>query len=759
MDSMSEVANTQPETEPYARRERTRDDFPKRVIDALARRVGFLCSNPNCPAPHTSGPHSDDAKFVNLGVASHITAASMGGPRFDAVLTPDERRSIYNGIWLCQGCSVLIDRDAPAYSAELLREWKGQAENAAELALRGVAVRPKRKIEQADRNRHAMIEKVRTIWIRGFLQKSLYLEVRVLLGLSERPDAVERPFDLLVIRPDEGERPLPAGTRVVEIYDSMDEILLILGAPGSGKTTELLELAQELLKRADDDPGHPIPVIFPLSTWAETRKTLPQWLEDELNLRYDVPRKIAHEWIASDQVIPMLDGLDEVKAEHRDGCGQAISEFRQSHGFLPIIVTSRTADYEALTKPLRLQGRILVRPLTRDQVNLYLTNLGQSGESVRAALHEDRSLWDLLDSPLMLNVVTVSYATGAETPVLIQGTLAERRDQLFGLYVNRMLRRRAAEWHYTPEHTVQWLSLLANRIEFHGQTVFYVKQIHVDGELPYIGPLPVVRYAAIVGLFAGLLFALITSLFVGATGVISGMTLGMSSLLPFFFRDKDFRIPTRNTYEFLDISWSAFPTSVPAILVATLVCSLTVAVCIGLIVGWEISIAYGLLTWAPIAVYFCIRRSLSFAWISVLPPSKPERRRLTTLGILVSFLVIPICGLCDIMRVSLSSGWRSRQFVVAVLLWLFPCIVCALVVGGERFLKGSRMRLWLMRTVTTPTNLARLIDYAADRILLRKVGGGYMFIHRMLLEWFAARYVEAGTVPKKDLSSGDHHPA
>jgi len=36
-----------------------------------------------------------------------------------------------------------------------------------------------------------------------------------------------------------------------------------------------------------------------------------------------------------------------------------------------------------------------------------------------------------------------------------------------------------------------------------------------------------------------------------------------------------------------------------------------------------------------------------------------------------------------------------------------------------------------------------LLDYAAERILLRKVGGGYIFTHRMLMEYFAARYDES----------------
>jgi hypothetical protein len=42
--------------------------------------------------------------------------------------------------------------------------------------------------------------------------------------------------------------------------------------------------------------------------------------------------------------------------------------------------------------------------------------------------------------------------------------------------------------------------------------------------------------------------------------------------------------------------------------------------------------------------------------------------------------------------------------------------------------------------VAYPWNYVKFLDYAAERILLRKVGGGYIFIHRMLLEYFAAQY-------------------
>lgn len=45
---------------------------------------------------------------------------------------------------------------------------------------------------------------------------------------------------------------------------------------------------------------------------------------------------------------------------------------------------------------------------------------------------------------------------------------------------------------------------------------------------------------------------------------------------------------------------------------------------------------------------------------------------------------------------------------------------------------------WLWCTGSLPWNLIAFLDEAADRLLLRKVGGGYIFVHRLLLEYFAS---------------------
>lgn len=102
-----------------------RDDFLAEVINSLSKRSAFICSNPDCKCLTISPSDSDAGKFLYIGKAAHITAASKGGPRFDESLTPEERRSINNAIFLCSNCADMIDKNKGLdFSVELLKTWK-----------------------------------------------------------------------------------------------------------------------------------------------------------------------------------------------------------------------------------------------------------------------------------------------------------------------------------------------------------------------------------------------------------------------------------------------------------------------------------------------------------------------------------------------------------------------------------------------------------------------------------------------------------
>ncbi len=50
-----------------------------------------------------------------------------------------------------------------------------------------------------------------------------------------------------------------------------------------------------------------------------------------------------------------------------------------------------------------------------------------------------------------------------------------------------------------------------------------------------------------------------------------------------------------------------------------------------------------------------------------------------------------------------------------------------------------RVLLWLLqRSGTLPPRYERFLDFAADHVLLQRVGGGYRFIHALLLDYFAS---------------------
>lgn len=107
-----------------------RDDFSKETKIKLAKRVGYLCSKPDCRRL-TIGPDQAGDGVVSIGIACHIYAAAPNGPRANNELSSDERSSIDNGIWLCSNCSALIDKDPDAYPPDLLLRWKQDAEQKA----------------------------------------------------------------------------------------------------------------------------------------------------------------------------------------------------------------------------------------------------------------------------------------------------------------------------------------------------------------------------------------------------------------------------------------------------------------------------------------------------------------------------------------------------------------------------------------------------------------------------------------------------
>jgi hypothetical protein len=77
------------------------------------------CAKPGCQNPMIS----NDGSTV-LGEIAHIAAASSGGPRYNNLMTDDDRRGIDNLILLCETHHKQIDTNVSRYPTDLLKEWK-----------------------------------------------------------------------------------------------------------------------------------------------------------------------------------------------------------------------------------------------------------------------------------------------------------------------------------------------------------------------------------------------------------------------------------------------------------------------------------------------------------------------------------------------------------------------------------------------------------------------------------------------------------
>ena len=327
-----------------------------------------------------------------------------------------------------------------------------------------------------------LIEKVKRFWIQGVLENSVYNATVIELGMKSLPETVEHPWAAVLELPDQTSRTIRATQSVVSLFEDAGRALLILGEPGSGKTCTLLALAKGLITAAEADvaSSHPVPVIFNLATWSWQRQSLFDWLVAELTARYQIPSKLGAHWLGEQRIVILLDGLDEVAQKHRTECVEAINAFVQKNGVPGIVVCSRLSEYVALGARLRLNAAICLQPLSMPQVYAYLEKAGAQLTALKALIDEDRDLQTLAQSPLMLNMMILSYqnATIDELRQTRIRTLEECRRDLIDSYIERMFKRKGKTAQpYAQPQVMKWLAWLAEKMLQYSRNVFQIEDI------------------------------------------------------------------------------------------------------------------------------------------------------------------------------------------------------------------------------------------------------------------------------------------
>ncbi|QQQ74261.1 NACHT domain-containing protein [Saccharothrix sp. 6-C] len=128
-----------------------------------------------------------------------------------------------------------------------------------------------------------------------------------------------------------------------------DRQLVVLGAPGAGKSATALLLALALLERRA--PGEPVPVLLSVSSWNPHNEHLEDWIIRRLETDYPAlrdraayGRHAARRLVAGQRLLPLLDGLDELPP---DLLAPALEGVRRAFGpGRPLVLTCRGDEYE-----------------------------------------------------------------------------------------------------------------------------------------------------------------------------------------------------------------------------------------------------------------------------------------------------------------------------------------------------------------------------------------------------------------------------
>ena len=366
-----------------------RDDFPLRTKEILARRVGYRCSNPEC-CQTTSGPQEDPNKTINIGVAAHITAASTGGPRFDSTLTPDQRKSLENGIWLCQKCAKLIDSDEARYTVEKIRRWKGFAESKAAEALE-MGSKEYGTPTDFDKLECTTSKKSKDLIVGEFhaASRALMAWPRT-IGDGRWVERVE-------------------GNLIIErVLSDESSTSLILGKPGSGKSALLAHLTIHFV-----DEGY--------AALGIKADMLPKSIDsfrsfqDQLGLSSSIPEAISQ--LSGEKVILIFDQLDAL-SESVDRNSERLNvllNLIKSVSGLPgvhIIASCRRFEYQNDVRLTTLDSEgIDIAPLPWEGVKEILSDSGLQAEGLSDELKQ------LLSVPLHLKILTEIRFADKNAPV------------------------------------------------------------------------------------------------------------------------------------------------------------------------------------------------------------------------------------------------------------------------------------------------------------------------------------------------------
>ena len=385
-----------------------RDDFLASTKRTLEARVGHRCSNPECLRP-TSGPALDESSSVNVGQAAHITGAAPGGKRYDTLLRPEERRAEANGIWLCNLCASLIDKDEKRFTVELLRKWK---KDAVERALKDIATaapgtyrRPTVVVQLDDDDRAflralALPDEDEPDAVATRLREATQRDIAAFRNTKDWP-AHMIPLTL-TLHANTGRHAvsLEGVANAIDLAEPVN----VIAPPGMGKTTTLVQLTDAILQ-----VSHSAPLLVPLGEWSDRLEDFFDFLARRNAFR-SFRRQHFMQLAYHGRLALLLDGWNELDPTSRIRATRDLKALRRDYPLLGIVIGTRRHQLPVSGPTIEIEA------LSEDQqLELARALRGPEGEALVDQAWRTPGVRELITIPLYLTAL-LSSTPGAQFP-------------------------------------------------------------------------------------------------------------------------------------------------------------------------------------------------------------------------------------------------------------------------------------------------------------------------------------------------------
>jgi len=658
-------------------------------------------------------------------------------------------------------CTVALPLVATALRW-LWTHWEGGGEAIATIDLEvadqfGAAVRQQWLREAAERRLLAP-EPIRVRWKRSDLPVTGTAVMP--LGGPGRDGRIALPVG---VEPSSGLR-TGGLTELCEIFHTpgLDRVI-ILGEPGSGKTTIavllLLDaLRSRMLAPADERRRIPVPVLFSIAGWDPIRQRLEDWIVGQLQRTYqmfdDHGPHVARTLVAGGQITLIVDGLDELARDIRPTALQALSD----QATFRLLLLSRSRELVDAATTHHLPGALaleLLPVLARDAAQ-YLSHtqlrpLRRPWRDVVDELtrHPTGVAGWALATPFMLTLLRDTYRTEDDPSELLDiarfPTATDLRAHLLARVVPAAYTARpgSPSLRHTPRQAERTLAFIAWRMSSDD-----TRDLAWWAIPRWIGPLPRCALAsAVFGTMVGSTFGVTSAvifdaavgrgvgLIIGAIGAVSAAMAALGQATP-----RRLHAPTRRMMPHRHSTVAASKGAVPIGVLGGVVFG---------VVGGEVEwgLAYGLALMASSGLALGVAQHLGEPGAGGAVSSDPltSWRRDRDYGFVVGAAAgttaglafgLPV-GLWDLITLGFEAGAESAlgfgitvgALVALIFVFLAPRTWLTLVT-----LPLLRFRYGI------PLRLMRFLDEARELQVLRTVGPVYQFRHAQLQEHLCHRW-------------------